>query len=740
MARHGRSGRLALPSLVAASIGVLASCTGGPAGQASPLPEIKLTTAAASDWQASDLAVRITPDAGGWSLSIHSLAERPATVLLLEAEFPSQFTATQVQRLVPQGELDLLVSDHPGVLALGVYMPAGRSIPPGDILYAKLRRSAGALRQSSKLPQGAAGAVPDLVGAENGTSGFDLSWGYYSTGDYDQNGEVNIADLTPIAGRFKQSAVDGDRDGLDRLLDGDGNTEINLADITPIASNFHNLVAGYRVFRADGPDPLTAASTQVAEIPFDGSTLPTDSRRLFHTTVQGTDLVAGAYYFVRPFEGGVGEEGSPSNVVHYLALAAMKFRLPPPGESVMDGQQCQNPSLVLLPGIPGLSEDGAPVVVYTTLGGGGTPLMLGHYGKDGWTTEDISGGHNFAMPKAALLPSTESDPGGGMLIAFDINGLTVVDRRFNDLWEQTSSQDVGGGSGAFSRLAFDCDPQSGGFGVAHAYTGTGTGSVQYSYAGPTGGWTTEPVWTGDTVGGLAFRFDPGGGAPWLLFTHGTFVTSPTLSIKFGLEQARRNGMTWTISPVPYPDSPTQVDLGFRTDGTPQLVCTAARDYTISIPLLDPITISLLFDVATAEYGGTSWSFKRAYESTFGFSLGGGLPPTTLVLDLDFASEAGWAQPDEMLYSRAAGTVDVDLQTQLPTGAALTGTSLYMQRGGGGTYGESGYYDGSPGRAYSWAVNSQGQPTCAYVRGTSISAQNVLNGNFAAAGELAFWRP
>jgi hypothetical protein len=721
-------------------LGVLASCTGGPVGQANPLPDIKLTTAAASDWQARELAASLVPAADGWLLSIRSLAKGPASVLLLEAEFPSQFTATQVQRLVPQSELDLLVSDHPGVLALGVYMPTGRSIQPGEILRAKLSRSNGALRQSSKLPQGIAGEVPDLVGAENETGGFDLSWGYYSTGDYDQNGEVNIADLTPIAGRFKQSTVDGDRDALDRLLDGDGNTEINLADITPIASNFHNLVAAYRVFRADGPDPLTATSTLVVEITFDSSTVPTDSRRLFSAVVQGADLVAGTYYFVRPYDTGTGDVGPPSNVVQYMAVAAMKFRLPPPGESIVDGGQCQNPSLVMLPGVPGLSEDGAPVLVYTSLGGGGTPLMLGYYGKDGWASEDISGGHNFAMPKATLLPSGGAAPGEGMIVAYDINGLTVVDRRFDELWVQTSGQDVGGGSGAFSRLAFDRDPQSGGFGVAHAYTGTGTGSVQYSYAGATGGWTTEPVWSGDMVGGLAFRFDPGGGAPWLLFTHGTFVTSPTLSIKFSLEQARRNTSTWSISPVPYPDSPLFVDLGFRPDGTPQLVCTAARDYTISIPLLDPITISLLFDVATAEYGGTSWSFKRAYESTFGFSLGGGFPPTTLVLNLDFASEAGWAQPDELLYSRAAGTVDIDLQTQLPTGAALSGTSQYMQRGGSEVYGESGYYDGSPGRAYSWAPNSQGQPTCAHVRGTSISAQDVLNGNFAAAGELAFWRP
>src|SRR5438105_9751517 len=48
-----------------------------------------------------------------------------------------------------------------------------------------------------------AGSVDNITGMEDSTM-FDnafpvLSWRYYNPGDYDQNGEVNGSDLTPLA-------------------------------------------------------------------------------------------------------------------------------------------------------------------------------------------------------------------------------------------------------------------------------------------------------------------------------------------------------------------------------------------------------------------------------------------------------------------------------------------------------------------------------------------------------------
>jgi hypothetical protein len=244
----------------------------------------------------------------------------------------------------------------------------------------------------------------------------------------------------------------------------------------------------------------------------------------------------------------------------------------------------------------------------------------------------------------------------------------------------------------------------------------------------------------DNFGGLTFRFDPSGGDPWLLFTHGTFSTSPTISLQYTLEQARRTGGTWEVSTVPYPDSPVFVDLGFRIDGTPQLACVAARDYTINIPTLDPVTISLLFDVISGEYGGTSWSWEKPFESTFGISLGGGFPPTTLVLELNLATDTSWAKPDELICSQSAGSIEINISNYMPQDGALTPDTQFMRRDAGGSYSEVGYYGGGAGRSFAWAQNSAGSPVCAFVRSTDITAQDVLAGNFEAAGELTFWHP
>ena len=55
-----------------------------------------------------------------------------------------------------------------------------------------------------------------------------LSWLYYNKADYDQNGEVNISDLTPIGMHYGET-VDNSWDDPLRHVDGDHNGEINVA-------------------------------------------------------------------------------------------------------------------------------------------------------------------------------------------------------------------------------------------------------------------------------------------------------------------------------------------------------------------------------------------------------------------------------------------------------------------------------------------------------------------------------
>lgn len=112
----------------------------------------------------------------------------------------------------------------------------------------------------------------------------DLSWVYRNVGDYDQNGQVNVADLTPLALFWQQQAIyddpgihggivfwpsgnplaDGnvaeDQPPLPgsgaanwrvAQVDGDANGLVNLSDITPIAVHFGATVTSFGVYRRE---------------------------------------------------------------------------------------------------------------------------------------------------------------------------------------------------------------------------------------------------------------------------------------------------------------------------------------------------------------------------------------------------------------------------------------------------------------------------------------------------------
>ncbi len=95
-----------------------------------------------------------------------------------------------------------------------------------------------------------------------GTGPYTLTWTYRNRGDYDLNGEANIADLTPIGMNF--GATESDASWLTaRRADGDGNGEINISDVTPIGMNYGSKVAGYRLW---GTNELNETWTLAGDI------------------------------------------------------------------------------------------------------------------------------------------------------------------------------------------------------------------------------------------------------------------------------------------------------------------------------------------------------------------------------------------------------------------------------------------------------------------------------------------
>ena len=145
--------------------------------------------------------------------------------------------------------LELVLDAAPGLLAFGTVQTRGCTALPfsGSGKLASFRFAPGPAGQRRTVS--AINSSPPAAEWDEGS--LRLSWPYGNVGDYDQNSEVNIADLTPIGIHFGESSADP----LSALaaIDGDSNGEINIADITPIGINYRNGLSGYRLWELASP-------------------------------------------------------------------------------------------------------------------------------------------------------------------------------------------------------------------------------------------------------------------------------------------------------------------------------------------------------------------------------------------------------------------------------------------------------------------------------------------------------
>jgi len=99
---------------------------------------------------------------------------------------------------------------------------------------------------------GEANCVMDIALAQDDNDRYIITWHYRNAGDYDQNGKVEIADVTQLAIHYGES-VDEEENTLAAVIDGDGSDKVDIGDITPIAMNYGAEVLGYRVETAEAP-------------------------------------------------------------------------------------------------------------------------------------------------------------------------------------------------------------------------------------------------------------------------------------------------------------------------------------------------------------------------------------------------------------------------------------------------------------------------------------------------------
>ena len=76
--------------------------------------------------------------------------------------------------------------------------------------------------------------------------GNTMSWQGQLDGDYNQDGEVGLADLVPLSRHLGERAP-FEQGSIQQMLDGDGNGEVNIADVQVIARNYGRRITHYAV-------------------------------------------------------------------------------------------------------------------------------------------------------------------------------------------------------------------------------------------------------------------------------------------------------------------------------------------------------------------------------------------------------------------------------------------------------------------------------------------------------------
>ena len=271
----------------------------------------------------ADFSLRTTETTDGVKVSIEATDASDLKALYFDLAYdPAAYSpveAVATGTLAGENELlELAVLDRRGVVYHGqvLIQPQHSAGFSGTSVLATVTFEKGSAPTQRSL---SAAPISDRSRAElvfESDSG-ELVWEYASQGDYDQNSETNIADLTPLGVHFRK---DGPFDvhSVEWVVDGDGNGEINVSDITPIGINFQRRVSSYNIYISGSedsyPDSNAAASSLASLAALDYQAFEgnrgTERIRFRYTF---TEELEDQFCWVRPAD--AGQEGTPSELI-----------------------------------------------------------------------------------------------------------------------------------------------------------------------------------------------------------------------------------------------------------------------------------------------------------------------------------------------------------------------------------------------------------------------------------------
>lgn len=276
--------------------------------------------------QADRFMLDSVPTAGGIEITVRVVGAKRLRSCYCRLDYDSAQYAAQSAKAgpvwgTPQQLLSLAVLDQPGQAYFGAVLihPQEQWGFEGDGVVARFTlgqsAAASALRTVSAPP--VSDASKALLSWDAGTS--TLSWDYTVQGDYNQDGEVGINDLTPLGIHFNELGP-FDPTTAAFCVDGDANGEINIGDLTPIGANFQtNCLGGYLVYASADVADYPASNDATPLVVFIADLLlnvatgdPAVDRLHFEYAVPAPQ--ANDYYWVRPADDNI-EHGTPSTMV-----------------------------------------------------------------------------------------------------------------------------------------------------------------------------------------------------------------------------------------------------------------------------------------------------------------------------------------------------------------------------------------------------------------------------------------
>ncbi len=293
---------------------------------------------ALSDWSRVGLSVSAGGQVGHY---VVEAAERPTDDIYLYVTYPGADVHVGDARLASGRGGEYVFLSVPGrirdVLVIGMARIGGRraaALKPGPL--ARISFAAGGeqvVRAASRVNEDPRSAA--VFGASGGGDWLvaDIWWEERNIGDYNNNGLVEVADITPIGVYFDQEVAAADDPALLEIVDGTLDGFVTIHDITPIGQNFDARIDGFRLYAAytENPDPedfelfpwedystwprpeLYDATDELARrkrLQYRGNMIPIDDPAGIWTGGKLSLLV-------RAFadDGGTIEEGPPSNAV-----------------------------------------------------------------------------------------------------------------------------------------------------------------------------------------------------------------------------------------------------------------------------------------------------------------------------------------------------------------------------------------------------------------------------------------